>query len=256
MPTTIGSLLVFVAALTPGFVFLMRTETRLPGRRYTPVRETALIVSASLAAYGVVLFFFWIARGALPTHTPDVGLFILDPHAYFQDHYGEVTLWAVGLVATAVGLASVAAVPPRWSMKPISWLRIWPGPALQSYIENRHRRGPIAPESGWGVAFHRHPDQLVYVGLRLKDGTYLDGPLGMFSSQIEENDNRSIQLVRPVRIRTSSTDKLVEWAVDAVIVAASQIKTISVNYIPKDWVAAGSTPNRGVDDGEDGVYRP
>jgi len=58
MPTTIGSLLIFVAALTPGFVYLMRTETRLPGRRYTPVRESALIVSASLAAFGVVFIVF------------------------------------------------------------------------------------------------------------------------------------------------------------------------------------------------------
>ena len=79
MPTTIGSLLVFVASLTPGFVYLMRTETRLPGRRYTPVRETALIVSASLAAYGVVLSIFWVVRVALPTRTPEVGLLILDP---------------------------------------------------------------------------------------------------------------------------------------------------------------------------------
>ena len=186
MPTTIGSLLVFIASLTPGFVYLMRTETRLPGRRYTPVRETALIVSASLAAYGVVFSVFWVTRGILPTRTPDIGLLILDPHAYFQVHYAEITLWAVGLVVAAVAIASVAAIPTRWSMKLISWLNIWPGPTLQSYIENRHRRGPIAPESGWGVAVHRYPDQMVYVGLRLKDGTYLDGPLGTFSSQIEE----------------------------------------------------------------------
>ena len=97
MPTTIGSLLVFVASLTPGFVYLMRTETRLPGRRYTPVRETALIVSASLAAYGVVLSIFWVVRVALPTRTPEVGLLILDPPAYFQDHYGEATLWATSI---------------------------------------------------------------------------------------------------------------------------------------------------------------
>jgi len=117
------------------------------------------------------------------------------------DHYIEVTLWAIGALVGAVCVASLAAVPPRWVIRLVSWLKVWPGPAMQSYIENRRRRDPITPESGWGAAFHQYPDQLVYVGLRLKDGSYLDGPLGMFSSQIEENDNRSIQIVRPVRIR-------------------------------------------------------
>ncbi len=243
MPTTIGSLLIFVAALTPGFVYLMRTETRLPGRRYTPVRESALIVSASLAAFGVVFIFIWVARGAFPTHTPDVGQFVRHPQAYFSGHYIEVTLWAIGSLIGAVCVASLAAVPPRRVISLVSWLNVWPGPPIQSYIKNRHRRDPIAPESGWGVAFHQHPDELVYVGLRLKDGSYLDGPLGMFSSQIEENDNRSIQIVRPVRIRTSTDDEEKAWDVDAVIVSASQIKTLSINYIPRDWEVTGNAPD-------------
>jgi len=32
--------------------------------------------------------------------------------------------------------------------------------------------------------------------------------------------------------------------VDAVIVSASQIKTLSVNYIPKDWSVTGNAPDR------------
>ena len=75
----------------------------------------------------------------------------------------------------------------------------------------------------------------------------------MFSSQIEESDNRSIQIVRPVRIRTASDVEEKEWDVDAVIVSASQIKTVSVNYIPKDWVPTGSSPDRSGRDGHDGV---
>ena len=249
MPTTIGSLLIFVAALTPGFVYLMRTETRLPGRRYTSVRESALIVSASLATSGVVFIVFWVVRGAFPTRTPDVGQFVRDPQAYFLDHYIEVTLWAMGSLIGAVCVASLAAVPPRWAVSLVSWINVWPGPQMQRYIENRLRRDPITPESGWGFAFHQHPDRLVYVSLRLKDGSYLDGPLGMFSSQIEENDNRSIQIVRPVRIRTSTDDKAKAWDVDAVIVSASEIKTLSVNYIPKDWPATSNAPDRSEDGG-------
>ena len=88
------------------------------------------------------------------------------------------------------------------------------------------------------TAFHEGgSDHRVFLGLRLKDGTYLYGPLSSSSTQVEENDERSIQLERPVRIRTSSdksdeADDLVVLEVDAVIVSASEIKTISVHRVP------------------------
>ena len=116
----------------------------------------------------------------------------------------------------------------------------WPGPPITRYIENRRSHSPIAPESGWGAAFNEKPDHLVYVGLRMRDGTYLDGPLLSFSSQIEENDARSIQIGRPVSVRTPSAgeEDVRLWDVDVVIVAASEIKTISVNYLPTDALEA------------------
>ena len=78
---------------------------------------------------------------------------------------------------------------------------------------------------------------MVYVGLRLRDGTYLDGPLRSFSSQIEDNDQRSIKLRKPVRIRVPSAveEELVPWDADAVIVSAAEIKMISINYLPKGF---------------------
>ena len=55
MPTTLVGLAIFVTFLTPGFVYLVRTETRLPERRYSLLRETVTIVSVSLAVNGVIL---------------------------------------------------------------------------------------------------------------------------------------------------------------------------------------------------------
>ncbi len=238
MPTTISSLFVFVAILTPGFVYLTRTETRLPGRRYSALRETASIVSVSVATNAVVLVGFWIVRSVLSGITPDVGALLRDPQTYLANHPAQVTMWFAGLLGAAVGLGALAAVPPEWSEKLFSRVGRWPGPTIAEYIENRRARGPIAPESGWGVAFHEKPDRMVYVGLRLRDETYLDGPLLSFSSQIEENDQRSIKLGRPVRISFPSATEaeLLPWDVDAVIVSASEIKMISVNYLPKGFI--------------------
>ncbi len=234
MPTTISSIFFFVAFLTPGFVYLTRTETRLPGRRYSPLRETATVLSTSLVTNTIVLAVFAALRSLRPGETPDVGAIVREPIAYLQSHYVEVWLWSVVLLVAAVGLAALLAVPPAWSRKLASRIQVWPGPIVEEFIANRRSRAPIRPESGWVTAFNEHEDRMVFLGLRLKDGTYLDGPLRYFSSQIEESGGRDIQLGRPVRIRTPSADKddLEPWDVDAVIVSAAEIKTISVNYLP------------------------
>ena len=234
MPTTLVGLAIFVIFLSPGFVYLVRTETRLPERRYSPLRETVTIVSVSLAANGVIVGLFAILRCLLPTITPDVGAIVRDPSGYFQSSYAEVMIWSVVLLLAASCLAAVVAVPPEWSSKFASKIRFWPGSAIATFIATRRLQGPIEQLSGWGFAFTKRPDHRVYVGLDLKDGTYLYGPLFAFSTDLEENDARSIQIGRPVKIRPPGDNMTAaeDWDVDRVIVSASQIKTISVRYVP------------------------
>ena len=66
----------------------------------------------------------------------------------------------------------------------------------------------------------------------LIDGTYLYGRLLTFSPQIEENDDRSLQLVGPVEIRTPSAKEPEPMQADVVVVSARTIKTMSVHYLP------------------------
>ena len=231
MPTTVSSLVVFVALLTPGFVYLARTESRLPGQQYTALRETAAVVSASLLANAVVLAMFSILRMLWPSVTPDVGSFVRAPDTYFRDHYAEVTLWSAGLLLGSVAIAAVAAVPPAWVEALLNRVDVWPAPTLRSAIARR-QRAAIAPESGWGTAFYRYPDRCVHVGLRLVDGTYLYGRLLEFNPQIEENEDRSLQLMGPIEIRPPSAEDLTMLDADVMVVSASEIKTISVHYLP------------------------
>ena len=242
MPTTLLGFALFVIFLTPGFVYLVRTETRLPERRYSPLRETVTIVSVSLAVNGVILGLFTILRYLQATITPDVGAIVREPSIYFRSNYAEVTLRSAFLLLAATCLATVVAVPPEWSGKFASRIRFWPGPAIATFIATRRRQGPIEQLSGWGFAFTNRPQHRVYVGLDLKDGTYLFGPLFAFSTDLEENDARSIQIGRPVKIRPRGDNitDIVDWDVDRVIVSASQIKTISVRYVRKNAEAGDS----------------
>ena len=234
MPTTIGSLVVFIAFLTPGFVYLARRETRFPSKRYSTLRETATVVSASLLFNMIVVGVFAVIRYLWPDITPDVGAIVRDAQPYFQDHYASILLWSGTLFVASVSLAALWAVPPRWIHKLVGWAapERWRG-SLQDWSEKR-QGNPIIPKSNWSLAFRDDQEQCVYLGLRLKDGTYLYGPLAAFNPQFEENDERSLMLSRPVQIRTSSSenDALEDYEADAVIVSAGQIKTVSVHRIP------------------------
>lgn len=232
MPTTIGGLLLFVVLLTPGFVYLAITETRLPRRHYTALRETGRIVSVSLLTNAVALGVFAGIRWILPEATPDVGAFVREPSVYFRGNYLTIAIWVALLLLGSIILAAVLGLMSTWSERLLARIERKPGPWFYSKIAAR-RRTRIAQESGWGTAFFRYPDRRVYLTLRLVDGTLLYGPLGEFNSQVEETDDRSLQLTGPVEMRTPRSEEPIVAEADSVVVAASQIKTIFVHYLPK-----------------------
>lgn len=231
MPTTIGSFLLFVVLLTPGFVYLNRTETRLPSKKYTVLRETATIVSVSTIVYGVVLGVFSGLRVLLSDNTPDIGALVRGPKEYLTSNYLYVSLWGLVLFVLAVLIAALCAVPPAWVQQILERSQ-WSGTRRLASAIGRRRRGRIVQESGWSTAFLRYPDCEVYVGLRLVDGTYIYGALGGYNAQVDETDTRSLQLFGPVDIRTPSSDEenITTIEAGAMIVSASHIKTIAVHY--------------------------
>ena len=231
MPTTVGSLVLFVALLAPGFVYLTRTETRLPRQRYTALRETAKVVSASLFVDGFVLGLFGTIRIAAPTLTPDVGAIVRSPVDYFKENYLEVVCWGAGLFVASVGLSALCAVPPAWILRLAKRITLTPIENLVSALERR-RQSPIVHESGWGTAFLSDREHRIYLGLHLVDGAYVYGALGEFNSQLEETDDRSLQLLGPVKIHreSSTSEAMASMDVSSLIVSAGQIRMISVFY--------------------------
>ena len=232
MPTTVSSLFLFVALLAPGFVFLARTESRLPGQKLSTLRETAVVVSTSLLSNLVILAGFGLLRMLWPGAVLDVGAAVRNPGEYFRDHYVEVSLWSVGVLGLSSLLAAFIATPPSWIERLLERSGSRAAGALLESV-HRRRRSAIAPESGWGIAFHRYPDRIVHLGLRLRDGTYLYGRLMTFNPQIEETGGRSLQLAGPVDIRTPSAGEINVLDADVVVVSADEIKTISVHYLPE-----------------------
>lgn len=195
-----------------------------------------MVVSTSLLFNGILAGVFTVIRFLLPSFTPDVGAIVRNPQLYFRDHYTSILLWSGTLFVASVGLAWIAALPPRWIRKlvarvamhgPQQWrtpLRHW------SELEQRNR---IIFKSAWGHAFGSHErDHRVYLGLLLKDDTYLYGPLASFNPQLEENNERDLVLSRPIMIRVPTKEEPEDYDADALVVSAGEIKTASVHRIP------------------------
>ena len=243
MPSTLAGLITFVSLLTPGFVYLARLESRLPAKTYSTLRETAAVVTVSVATNAIVVGAFGIVRMFVPTLTPNVGEIIRTPGTYAKESYVSLGLWSVGLLCASAALAAVAAVPPRW-LEPC--VRRLPKPLAQTLkplVDKRHKP-PIRPESSWGAAFrpdpseweseHKESETRVHVGIRTSDGSYLYGPQLSFNPQLEENKQRDLSIGSPVFIRTASSDEVEIMDADVLVVSADQIKTISVHYLPEN----------------------
>lgn len=232
MPTTLTGILIFVVLLAPGFAYLARTETRTPGREYTALRETATIVSASLLANGIVLVVFGLVRWIVPDLTPDVGDLVRDHKSFVAEHYLQGAIWAAVLLCASSALAFVVAVPPASLAVRLRKQKSKVAQGLAEYVETKNR-GLIAAQSGWGSAFYRHRDRLVHLDIRMKDGTWVAGKLLEFNPQIDETGDRSLQLAGQIKMRTPSSKAPDDYDVAVLIVAASEIKTIGVSYLPK-----------------------
>jgi hypothetical protein len=111
MPTTLTGLLLFVALLLPGFAYVVGKERNGTGQQLTPFRETAAAVAASISFELIVLAIFALIRILWPSQTPDVGALMRDSRSYLlgssghAGHYGQVALWATGMLALSVFLA-------------------------------------------------------------------------------------------------------------------------------------------------------
>lgn len=220
MPTTFVGLLIFVAFLTPGFLYTAQRRALAPQAERSVLMETTAVVAVSLATNAVVVGFFGVLRWLSPEHTPDVGQLLTTGSDYPVEHLPYVLGWATVLFLASCALAVWVA---RWK-----WVRGWLGQAL----------GPITDSSAWCETFAA-PDDSTYphAGVELADGGFVSGRVYWFSTDLDETGDRDLVLGTPLQFVTAEGE---EDDVDAqrVIVSARDIRRIYVTYIEADGVIA------------------
>lgn len=90
----------------------------------------------------------------------------------------------------------------------------------------------IIAESAWSSAFLAYPDRVPCLGVTLQDDTYLFGRLLSWNPEIEETADRSLVLAGPVVIRPPGGSGTAPLDADTVVVSATQIRLVTVSYLP------------------------
>lgn len=218
MPTTLTGLLVFVVLLLPGFAYVVGRDRHASRNQISAFRETAVVVAASVSFELVVLVVFAIIRTVWPGNTPDVGALVRNSNAYLRGegghgaHYGQVAIWAVVLLGTAVVLAYTATFPR---------------------IRNRIGRYPHeSTTSAWWMLFETWvEDRDVHVGCNLDDGSYVEGRLASFSTEGDETSERAVILSPPILYRPPESHDALPHEASAVCLSAGKIMTMFVTYL-------------------------
>jgi hypothetical protein len=223
VPTTLAGLLIFVVLLMPGFAYLVGKERQGTERRASPFRETVAIVAASVASEIFVLALFGVARWQWPSITPDVGALVRGPDGYLvgtgttHGNYGEVSTWALGLLALATVVA-YSATSPR----------------VRRIASKLPLIGPYPHDStvsGWWLLFEKFPrGRLVEVGCILDDGSFFCGYLASFNNSADDMPDRDLILRPPIRYRAPGARESVPYPVTAVCITASRIVSMTVAY--------------------------
>lgn len=243
MPSTLSGLALLAALLVPGFVYLERLESRQPAHEYTTLRETGQVLLSSLVSNSIVLILFAVVRAMMPHGTPDVGAWVRGGNVYLRHHYWELFAWGGAGLALSSGLAALLAVPPAWFARLVERVVKDPDAGIRRGVTQR-RQPPIVHQSGWATVFHLDPERVPFVGVTLRDRTYIAGPLLSFSSQIEENGDRSLVLSSPVEIRHPGQEASQPFFGDTVVIGVGEISFMTVSYLRE---APRSTPFTGID---------
>jgi len=223
LPGTIAGLVLLAVSVTPGFVFLGWREAREPARHFTPLREIAAVITASIACGSVAAALLAAVRWLGPGVTPDVGRFVRDGEVYLRRHYVEFAVWGLTALALACVIATVAAL--AWDPLNTRLGKSRVGLRVSSIAS------PIRHESGWAASFRRLPQADVYVGIELLDGTYFYGALDSYSPQVDESSDRSIVLCEPIDIRRGGGG-LERSDVKTAVISAAQIRYVTTYYLP------------------------
>jgi hypothetical protein len=210
IPTTALGLVVFLAALGPGYVYLRVAERRgVRPERSGLLEAVELAVVGAFASTVATLAVFALADAANVVNIHTLGS---DPQHYAEDHPLRL-LWLVAVtLLTGYALA-------------------WTGARL---VHLRNEPNIVPGGTAWGNAFRAelpHPYDVVRVTVELRDGRKLTGPLGGFTTDADAD--RELCLAAPIFVQLPEPGaQQIPLEEDFIVAREADILAISGKYFP------------------------
>lgn len=88
--------------------------------------------------------------------------------------------------------------------------------------------------SGWWVLFKPDPPKgsVIYVGVELMDGRWLEGPLANWSDDSRDLADRDLTLSAPIKVRIVGEQAMTDLAgISAVVVSAREVRYMAVSFV-------------------------
>jgi hypothetical protein len=208
IPSTALGLLIFVAALGPGFVYLRTAERRAPRPDRSGLLEAVeLTITGAAASTAATLLVTLVGASA--------GIFSIDraarhPSRYAHNHgFALVVLVTVDLLlAYLLAYGSARAIhrrqPPSIRPAGTSW--------LDAFIEER-------PTS----------EHLVVLNVELRDARRITGVLRSFTTGLE--DSRELGLVAPIAVRADANTPPITLHDTFMLIREGDVVALSGRYV-------------------------
>lgn len=211
MPTTLVGVLVFVASVGPGYVFVKVVERWRPYSERTALREAAEIVVTGCIATLLGL----VAALALGKASGflDVKSIASRPGRYFVVHAGHAGLGVLVVLGVSYGLA--------WAVA-----RFSPGKGAK-----------VFPDSAWYANFERRlpKNHAILATVELKDGRRVTGLVHAFTAEHTAVDEREITLTRStadtMKVALPPDGELAELGDQFIMLRGSDIANIAASYV-------------------------
>jgi hypothetical protein len=220
MPSTVGGLILFVVFLIPGFLYYVQRRRWVESKSESSLVETARFVSVSLLTNLLALGVFALIRNWFPNHTPDLVSLADGGWSYFWTEPGYLLSWGLfvlvvsGILSFLLALLSRSNVNVKWFAPDIvqtsAWQRMFKD--MVSTKEMRDARN------------------IPFVGIDLRDGTYVSGYVDWFSTELDDVADRDLVLAEPIRVRRDGNEIRADFS--RLVVSARDILRMYVSYRP------------------------
>jgi Family of unknown function (DUF6338) len=229
MPSTVLGLVLFLCFITPGLVFELLRERSRPARQYSVLRETSVVIVASVSFLVPAVLMLLLARSCVSERRPDLEsqwfphfyAMAKEPAQYSASHLAQVVVFILAAIALAGLLACATDLALRRRYPSAGAVR--KDPLLFDVLD-----GPFRPTDA----------RAVIAAVELKNGAIVHGAILGHESKTDQTLawlalTQHSQIEYAIRQPDGNLVKIPDhW--EYILIPGDEVRTISAGFSAQD----------------------